>query len=65
MRQLCNLAYHQMIDGKSAAQIAEIDTLLTDPQEREMAVAEQNRIAMEALLSGPGMLGPPPRRRGA
>jgi hypothetical protein len=64
MRQLCNLAYHRMTDGKSAAQVAEIDTLLADPKDRELAIAEQNRIAMGEI--GIGMVGPPPpRRRGA
>jgi hypothetical protein len=61
MREICNLVYFILSDGKTTAQKAELDVLLTDPAEKEKMIARQNAEAMKAL-GGMGMLMPPPAR---
>jgi hypothetical protein len=59
MRQICNLVYFMLADGKTPPQIAELDTLLAGPDEKEEMLARQNAEAMKAL--GAGFI-PPPKK---
>lgn len=61
MRQICNLIYHRLTDGKSAAERAEIDVLLTEPRDKEKMIAKQNAEAMKQLMgtAPAGMIRPP------
>lgn len=49
MHQICNLVYHILAEGRTTAQKAELDVLLSDPEDRERMVARQNAEAMKAL----------------
>lgn len=62
MRQICNLVYSVLTEGMTAAQKAEIDVLLSGPEDREEMIAKQNAIAMKAI-GGVGMLVPPPPKK--
>lgn len=57
MREVCNLVYFKLTDGKSPPQIAEFDALIADPKDREEMTARQNAQAMRQLQAGlgPGM----------
>jgi hypothetical protein len=61
MKQICNLVYRTLTDGMSKVQIAEFETRLADPKEKEEMIARQNAEAMKAL-SGFGIGPPPPPR---
>lgn len=65
MRQICNLGYAMLIENKTPAQIAQLDVLLTPPEEKGKAIEDQNIAAMkelEARMGGTGALIMPPRR---
>lgn len=65
MREVCNLVYFKLTDGKSPPQIAEFDALIADPEDREEMIARQNAQAMRQLQAGmsPGMgFIPPPKK---
>lgn len=59
VKQLCNLVYADLMDGRNPVQKAEMEVLLAPPDEREKAEARKGRLAQEALM-GMGM--PPPPR---
>jgi hypothetical protein len=67
MKQVCSLVYHLLTDGKTAPQIAEVETLLASPEEKDEMQARQNAAAMSALRGmGPaGFIAPPPPRHKA
>lgn len=62
MKEVCDLVYFILTDGKTPAQVAELNVLLSDPKEKEEMVARQNAEAMKVLGAGPGMLVPPRRK---
>jgi len=62
MQEVCDLVYFMLTDGKTPAQVAELNVLLSDPKEKEEMLARQNAEAMKALGLGVGMLIPPVRR---
>jgi hypothetical protein len=67
MRQVCNLAYAMLIEGRSKPQIAELEVMLTEPSKKDEMIQRQNAEAMEGLLAlpqGGGLLVPMPRRDG-
>lgn len=55
MQQICNIVYHLLTEGKTTAERAQLDVLLTDPADKEKMIARQNAEAMKAL-SGMGMI---------
>lgn len=59
MKQICDLVYFVLSDGRTAPQIAELNTLLAGPDEKEEMLARQNAEAMKAL--GQGFI-PPPKK---
>jgi len=61
MSQICNLVYFTLADGRTQAQIAELDVLLAEPTKKEEMIDRQNAEAMRAL-AGAGLLVPPPRK---
>lgn len=63
MREICDLVYFVLSDGRTPAQKAELDTLLAGPDEKEEMLARQNAEAMKAIqaMGGGGFI-PPPRR---
>lgn len=63
MRQVCNLVYHTLSEGRTAPQIAELEASLADPREREMKIGQQNEEAMKALQAMGGFIPPPPGAR--
>jgi hypothetical protein len=63
MRQICNLAYAILIENRTTAQIAELDVILSGPEDKEKMLERQNVVAMrelEAQMGGVGMLVKPP-----
>lgn len=52
-----------MTDGKSPVQVAELDTLLADPVDRQAMIDRQNQKAQEELMRRMGMTRPPTRPR--
>lgn len=66
MHEICNLVYFVLSDGKTTAQKAELDVLLSDPADKEKMLARQNAEAMKALgAQGLMPLVPPPRPKKA
>lgn len=65
MRQVCNVVYHVLTDGRTTAQIAELDVALSDPRDREKMIGRQNVEAMKQLQAtgGHGFIRPPARPR--
>lgn len=61
MKQICNLVYFHMTDGKTPAQVAEIDVMLAPREDKQRLIEIQNAEAMKSL-GGFGMI-PPPRRK--
>lgn len=59
MEQICNLVYFRLTDGKTQAQIAELEVILSDPMDRERMIQRQNAESMKAL-GGFGMIAPKP-----
>ena len=57
MKQICSLVYFVLCDGRTGPQIAELNTLLAGPDEKEEMLARQNAEAMKAL--GQGFIAPP------
>jgi hypothetical protein len=64
MKQICNLAYHTLADGKTTVQIAELDAQLSPPDKKDEMIARQNAEAMKSL-AGFGVGPQPPRPRGS
>lgn len=63
MQQICNLVYAILIENRTTAQIAELDVLLSGPEDKEKMIERQNIEAMkqlEAQMGGAGMLIAPP-----
>ena len=56
-RQLCNLAYATLAEGRNRAQLAELETLLADPKDKQEAIDRMNAESMSAL--GIGLIAPP------
>lgn len=67
MRQICNIVYHEITDGKTKAQITEVEVALTDPRDRAEVIERQNVESMRQLQSmgASGFIPPPPRRAGS
>lgn len=72
MRQICNLAYAILIENRTTPQIAELDVILSGPEDKEEMLEKQNVASMkelEARMGGAGMLikpppgGPRPKRK--
>lgn len=53
LRQLCNFTYATLAEGRDASQMAELDRLLTPPEDQEKAIAKMNRESMAALGLAP------------
>ena len=49
MEQICNLVYFMLTDGKTAVQKAELDVLLSPPEDKDEMLAKQNAAAMKQL----------------
>lgn len=49
LRQLCNFAYATLAEGRDKAQMAELDLLLAEPEEKTAVVDRTNRESMLAL----------------
>jgi hypothetical protein len=62
MEQICNLVYFTLMDGKTTAQIAELEVLLAEPTKKAEMIDRQNAEAQKQL-SGFGLLGPPPPKK--
>jgi hypothetical protein len=62
LRQLCNLAYVTLAEGRDRTQLAELDALLAPPEDKERARDKMNQQAMTSL--GGFALGPPPVKAG-
>lgn len=64
MQEVCNLVYHLLADGRTTAQKAELDVLLSDPADKERMLARQNAEAMKALgMTGLKPLVPVPPKK--
>lgn len=61
MRQVCNVVYHVLTDGKTPPQIAELEVALSDPRDRDKMVGQQNEESMKQLQTLAGFIPPPPR----
>lgn len=59
MRQLCNLAYATLAEGRDRVQMAELEQALADPEEKQKVVDRLNRESMASLgiqpLIAPGV----------
>jgi hypothetical protein len=60
---LCNLAYETLKQGRDQVQLAELDTSLAPPEDKERKRDEMNQQAMSAL--GGFALSPPPAKVGS
>lgn len=63
MRQICNMAYAILIENRTTAQIAELDVMLSGPEDKEKMIERQNIAAMQQLqaqMGGAGALIQPP-----
>jgi hypothetical protein len=63
MRQICNLAYALLRENRTEAQLAELEMLLTEPDQKAELMERQNQESMRALQAalppGVGLLVPP------
>lgn len=53
MRQLCNLAYATLAEGRDRVQMAELEQALAAPEEKQEVVDRTNRESMAALGMAP------------
>lgn len=59
---MLNYAYHFITSGMNNVERAQLDASLTDPSERDAAIARQNTEAMKQL-AGFGIAPPPTRQK--
>lgn len=59
MKQICNFAYALLLENRTKPQIAELEVMLTEPDQKGEMIDRQNAEAMKAL-GMPGLIGPPP-----
>lgn len=64
MRQILNLTYRVMSEGKTKIELARLQEDLTPPSEREAMISKRNMQSMrDAGLMRHGMVGPAPKKR--
>ena len=52
VRELCNLAYRSLAEGRDRVQMAELEEMLADPSEKEKVRAKVSAESMAALAAG-------------
>lgn len=61
MGDLCDYTYAELAQGRNTVQLAELDTMLAPPEQKEAARGRANQQAMSQL--GVGMITPPRKRK--
>ena len=53
LREVCNLVYMTLADGRDRPEMAELDRMLAPPEEQEKVMGQINRESMAALGLAP------------